>query len=175
MNNISATTTLPEKRLSPLPIRHVPAEEWSSNYDRSDDLLLYGHCAEWCNVLEDPTRSGVSVAEHGSWCQAGRGGVDGWDFQARRASVYPALVRRYTHGAYAPRYWGDGPAPYDTMVQLGILAEGVEADDPKDGECKPLFLSTGEARNLAALLVWLADEAENMHEPFRAREERRRA
>ncbi len=156
------TSTLPARSV-PLPLRELGEFRVDANDVGEHDV--YGRCTRWCNVNEDPAqREATSVDEHGPWCETSRGHASGVDLQGERFEVYTGLAQFYAHGTYASGSHA-GAGYYEPVVRLALLGVGIEPD-PRDRECKSVHLTPGEARHLAAVLVYLADESQQMNEPI---------
>jgi hypothetical protein len=57
----------------------------------------------------------------------------------------------------------------DPLVTLGLHGGGIAEEDD---DTQTLLLSVGEARHLAALLIYLADEADQLNRPLTGRRKR---
>jgi len=157
------TMTHPARSV-PLPLRELG--EFRVDARDVGEHDVYGRCTRWCNVNEDPAqREATSVDEHGPWCTRDRGHVSGVDLQGERFEVYAGLAQFYAHGTYASGSHA-GAGYYEPVVRLALLGVGIKPD-PRDSECKSVHLTPGEARHLAAVLVYLADESQQMNEPIR--------
>lgn len=148
---------------APLPLRDLP-DEFRTDASDVGELDFYGRCTPWCNVNEDPTqREATSVDEHGPWCTVGRGAANGLDLQGERFAVYTGLAQFYAHGTYASGSLARRSL-HEPVVRLSLFGVGIKPDG--DDECKSVHLTPGEARHLAAILVYLADESEQMNVPI---------
>ena len=49
-------------------------------------------------------------------------------------------------------------------MRISLLGKGIEPD-PRDAECKSVHFTPGEARHMAAILGYLADESEQTNVP----------
>jgi hypothetical protein len=135
----------------------------------STTVNVWGHCANFCGD-DRPQTDGLSVTEHGPWCESVFGAAaDGHDADGREASLYGTLAQPYMHGVYSP---DDAYRRRETTVRLLLVGRGVEPD--ADSEGKRVHLTPGEARRLAAGLVSLADQADGLHRDLRASTKQRR-
>ncbi len=106
----------------------------------------WGHHARYCSHEGDLRQSGVSVAEHGVWCEAQVAGVPA-SVHDVDTDVYVYLLAPYTHGTY-PRL----PRLLERRDYVALFASADE---------QPMAVFTTSAvRSLAAALLQAADEAE---------------
>lgn len=103
----------------------------------------WGHHARYCNHEDALRQSGVSVAEHGVWCEAQVAGVPA-SVHDVDTDVYVYLLAPYTHGIY--------PTLLERRDYVALFASADE---------QPMAVfTTSAARSLAAALLHAADEAE---------------
>ena len=156
------TTTLPARSV-PLPLREL-GDEFRVDASDVGEHDVCGRCTRWCNLNEDPAqREATSVDEHGPWCSIDRGHASGLDLQGERFEVCTGLTQFYARGTYASGSHA-GKGYHETVVRISLLGKGIEPD-PRDAECKSVHFTPGEARHMAAILGYLADESEQTNVP----------
>ncbi|MFT4227068.1 hypothetical protein [Micropruina sp.] len=110
---------------------------------------VYGHHARYCNHDQELRRPGVSVAEHGLWCERQVAGVNANFENSHDDQIWVCNVRPYQHGVYQTGYF-----PRDLVCLFG----------PRDEDEPPwATLIPSAARSLVAALLHAADEAEFGH------------
>ena len=111
---------------------------------------VFGYHSSWC--ISDVNEPGVSVEDHGRWCEAASGST----YEARwgdgsEGSVFVCPVEQYVHGVIRTedfRRLGRGG-----NSQVRLIFNG-------DDENEWLFISPSAARSLAAILIRAADTIE---------------
>lgn len=128
----------------------------------SDDVTpgarpLHGRCMPWCNQTEQ--KKAAPVAEHTQWCESiGYGGVKAHDTYGERHEVWFSRIGPYLHGTYAEDL--DLRLAYEKDICI------TTANCESDVEEQRLYISSAEARQLAAALLFLADNAEMLDRPL---------
>lgn len=119
----------------------------AGDFPSAGHVSVFGYHATYCNHDETLRQPGVSVTEHGRWCEGHVAGVqvnvDDYDDQ-----LWVSNVRPYMHGVY--------PQGIHCRTELVGLFPGS-----RDGEEPPwATLTPPAARSLAAALIRAADSAE---------------
>lgn len=103
---------------------------------------------------EDTPNKGRSVEEHGRWCRSCAASAEGIDPTGKRLGVYVEAISEYRHGTV--------PA---ASVELNNKLDRTVGISLGDGIDPNVFLTPGEARQLAAVLTYLADVASAIDAP----------
>lgn len=134
--------------------------------DPTDVVQLWGHCADFCNEIDDARTDGLTVTEHGLWCiSRATAYTDGRDAESgRRLNLRATVVRPYLHGTYhRTAVWHRHP---DTeRVQLEI----TDGDDL----VAVVNIEVGNALRLAAGLTRAAEVADGRDHDFNEAKSRR--
>lgn len=154
--------------LFPLPVKDQPDDDLRDN----DHISKHGSCAWWCSEQLDNViaESGNTIAEHGDdpYCVHSVSDVLGMTEDAKDRYVDVALIRPYMHGVYERD-------AYATAEQLSFRRASIQLSfDDGFGAAKEtsVYLSTGDARSLAAILLKAADEREGINRPMRRKGDR---
>ncbi len=121
-----------------------------------ETVSFYGHCARYCGIALDGElpASGADPVEHGRWCRSASAAADGIDADGRSRTVYVEVNSEYISGEMpADRV----PLHNQLNNVIGLYLHG--SDDPD------IALTPGEARQLAAALVYFADVASRFDQP----------
>jgi len=173
------------QRLVPLPVSDHYARGYTAHVggrtgqpdpnDPSDTIEVWGHCRPFCSATEGIRTDGLTVGEHGPFCQSQMtAGIDGRDMAGERASIYATVVQAYQHGTYlrADLYGRH----FEPEVQLDLVLRGIEPDEG-DSDARKVNISIGDARRLAAGLIRAAEVADrldiDLQDAKRARAENR--
>lgn len=131
----------------------------------ADDMIdLVGHCAGFCDgaICGDHQANDTPLAEHGEWCTGtSRAGV-GRGPNYERVELWLSAAMPYRVG----------PTPRSTISQdrevrgnaEGFVGVYVERGNASCG-IPDVLLTAGEARQLAAALVWIADGLDSLDRP----------
>lgn len=125
---------------------------------------LVGHCAGFCDgaICGDHQANDTPLAEHGEWCTGtSRAGV-GRGPNYERVELWLSAAMPYRVG----------PTPRSTISQdrevrgnaEGFVGVYVERGNASCG-IPDVLLTAGEARQLAAALVWIADGLDSLDRP----------
>jgi len=115
-------------------------------------VSFYGHHAKWCNNL-DHDEPGVAVSDHGLECIHTVAALNEVaSFSTGKGWLDVQLSAPYVHGTYD----AEGPVRACLDAQWVKVSHSVDDEDDAD----PLFLTSGQARSLAAGLIRAADELE---------------
>lgn len=91
----------PPRPLVPLPLSDDYDHDWMSKPDPEDTTQIWGHCADFCESTDSRQTSGLTVAEHGVWCQStSTVWIDATDVRSTSVLMSTAEARCYTHGTY---------------------------------------------------------------------------
>ncbi|UQE75805.1 hypothetical protein MYK68_04115 [Gordonia sp. PP30] len=121
-----------------------------------ETVSYYGWCATYCDQALDgeiPVH-GADPAVHGRWCRSISVGADGIAPDGQPRTVYVEANSEYINGEMpADRV----PLHNKLKNVVGLYLHG--SDDPD------IALTPGEARQLAAALVYFADVASRIDQP----------
>jgi hypothetical protein len=113
--------------------------------DPTDLIQVWGHCADFCAVTDDARTDGLTVAEHGPWCQSRTAAaIDSQDAKTgQHLRLYAAVARSYLHGTY--HRTADWYRLREEQVQLTLM----DGDDV----VRVVNVRVGDALRLAAGLT----------------------
>lgn len=122
-----------------------------------DTIDMYGYCASFCvEPDEDTPNKGRTVEDHGRWCRSRAVSAEGITPIGERLGVHVEAISEYRHGT-VPK----GSIELNNKLNRTV---GISLGDGFDPN---VFLTPGEARQLAAALTHLADVASGIDAPAR--------
>jgi len=150
----------PVRPLALEPISDLKEGDQILGADKNDGTIdLWGHCKPWCYWPREVAAnqdSGVSVAEHGAYCDHVVTFVDGREVEGYETFMRVSLVSAYLHGVYDLAAWQT--VDTDPLIRFSIQ----DSENPDGDPAAELFISTGEARKLARALELAADRLDNL-------------
>jgi hypothetical protein len=175
-NNVSSDGHNHPTPLFPKPIRpYEPYTDFEAKFAelKAEGLhMAYGRCRDFCaiDVLDD----NPSVNLHGPFCESvTAGSADGLTAEGRPVSLFLELAGSYAHGIYDEASWPAVRGASDAWVRLTLTESFVE-DGRRYEYDHQIYVRSGDARSVAAALVYLADQLDLPGGSIRGSLDRRR-